>query len=187
MWSNEMKYKYMFRFPLKNLARKGLTWITSTHWSLIDLEVILKIQFYYVLFIVIYRFSYHNALRWMPWDLTDDKSTYRQISNIERTKSQTSNVSCLVLQLFCTSHWSQVLSREWKCSWSSADRRCSNYIWVVNNFIACRGVSYIRGFMVGSGNGWVQSDSVGDTVSSYWNQNFFIHERTSWISGTFKT
>ena len=33
-------------------------------------------------------------------------------------------------------HWSQVLSREWRCSWSSAERRCSNYIWVINNFIA---------------------------------------------------
>ena len=25
-------------------------------------------------------------------------------------------------------HWSQVLSREWRCSWSSADRRGYNYI-----------------------------------------------------------
>ena len=25
------------------------------------------------------------------------------------------------------------LSWEWRCSWSSADRRCSNYIWVINN------------------------------------------------------
>ena len=24
-------------------------------------------------------------------------------------------------------HWSQVLSWEWRCSWSNADRRCSNY------------------------------------------------------------
>ena len=24
MWSNDIKYKYMFMFPLKNLARKGL-------------------------------------------------------------------------------------------------------------------------------------------------------------------
>ena len=41
-------------------------------------------------------------------------------------------------------HWSQVLSREWRCSWSSADRRCSNYIWVMNNLIA----SYIRDLTV---------------------------------------
>ena len=33
-------------------------------------------------------------------------------------------------------HWSQVLSWEWRCSWGSADRRCSNYIWVINDFIA---------------------------------------------------
>ena len=32
---------------------------------------------------------------------------------------------------------------EWRCSWSSADRRCSNYIWVSNIFIAYRGTSYI--------------------------------------------
>ena len=42
-----------------------------------------------------------------------------------------SSCSCL-----CPIHWSQVLSQEWKCSWSSADRRCSNYIWVINKFIA---------------------------------------------------
>ena len=30
----------------------------------------------------------------------------------------------------------QVLSREWRCSWSSANRRCFNSIWVINNLIA---------------------------------------------------
>ena len=35
----------------------------------------------------------------------------------------------------CPIHWSQVLSREWRCSWSNADRRCSNYIRMINNFI----------------------------------------------------
>ena len=44
-------------------------------------------------------------------------------------------------------HWSQVLSREWRCSRSSADRRCSDYIWLTNKF-AYLGTSYIRGFMV---------------------------------------
>ena len=38
----------------------------------------------------------------------------------------------------------QVLSREWRCSWSSADRRCSNYIWVIDNLIAYWSASYIR-------------------------------------------
>ena len=41
-----------------------------------------------------------------------------------------------------------MLSREWRCSWSSADRRCSNYIWVIDNFIPYWGASYIRGFTV---------------------------------------
>ena len=41
-----------------------------------------------------------------------------------------------------------MLSREWRCSWSSADRRCSNYIWVINSFIAYQGATYIRGLMV---------------------------------------
>ena len=51
--------------------------------------------------------------------------------------------SCL-----CSIHWIQVLSWEWRCSWSSADRRCSNYIWVINNFIAYEGATYTRGFTV---------------------------------------
>ena len=44
--------------------------------------------------------------------------------------------------------WSQVLSWEWRCSWSSADRRCSNYIWVINNVIAYKSASYIRDLTV---------------------------------------
>ena len=43
--------------------------------------------------------------------------------------------------------WS-MYRQEWRCSWSSADRRCSNYIWVIDNFIAYYGAPYIRGFMV---------------------------------------
>ena len=48
----------------------------------------------------------------------------------------------------CPIQWSQMLSWEWRCSWSSTDRRCSNYIWVINNFIAYKGATYIRGFTV---------------------------------------
>ena len=44
--------------------------------------------------------------------------------------------------------WSQVLSWEWRFSWSSADRRCSNYIWVINNLIAYQSASYIRDLTV---------------------------------------
>ena len=70
---------------------------------------------------------------------------YRQTSSITCTKSRisyskflpnhntymflTSSCSCC-----CPIQWSQVLSQEWRCSWSSACRRWSNYIWVINNF-----------------------------------------------------
>ena len=49
-----------------------------------------------------------------------------------------SSCSCL-----CPIYWSHVLSWEWRCSWSSADRRCSYYIWVINNFITHKGATYI--------------------------------------------
>ena len=58
---------------------------------------------------------------------------YHQTSNIRCTKAQTCFSSCSCL---CPIHWSQLLREEWRCSWSSSDRRCSNYIWVMNNFIA---------------------------------------------------
>ena len=54
-----------------------------------------------------------------------------------------SSCSCL-----CPIPRSQALSREWGYSWSSADRRCSNYIWVINSFIAYWGATYIRGLTV---------------------------------------
>ena len=60
------------------------------------------------------------------------KPTCRQVSNIRHTKFQHLKDSCRFL---CRIPWSQVSSREW-CSWSSANRRCSNYIWVIDNFIA---------------------------------------------------
>ena len=62
-------------------------------------------------------------------------NNYRKVSNIRRTKSKTWMVlvpSCSSIYLI---HWSQVSSWEWRYSWSSADRRCSNYIWVINNLI----------------------------------------------------
>ena len=48
----------------------------------------------------------------------------------------------------CPIHWSQVLSREWRCSWSSTDRQSSNYIRMINNFIGYWSVTYIRGLTV---------------------------------------
>ena len=48
----------------------------------------------------------------------------------------------------CSIYLKEVLSWEWRCSCSSADRRCSNYIKVINNLIAYYDASYIRNFMV---------------------------------------
>ena len=57
---------------------------------------------------------------------------------------------CLVslCSFLCPIHWIQVLSREWRCSWSSADRPCPNCVWMINNFVA-EGPSYINGLKVG--------------------------------------
>ena len=75
-------------------------------------------------------------------------NSYRQTDNITRTESRKLNVclsSCRCLQPI---HWSlQVLRGEWNCSWSNADRRCSNYIWGINNFIAYKGATYNRGLV----------------------------------------
>ena len=75
-----------------------------------------------------------SCTEWNHWPSANE---YCQTSNLRHTKSQTLNVPPLVLQLSkCLIHWSQVLSREWRCSWGSADKRCSNCIWVSNNFVA---------------------------------------------------
>ena len=80
--------------------------------------------------------------------LSSKHPLYRKTSSISCTKSQNINVSCIPCSCLRSIHWSQVLSWEWRCSWSSADRGCSNYIWVINNFIAYWGAAYIIGFMV---------------------------------------
>ena len=61
---------------------------------------------------------------------------YRKTSNIRRTNQKASMILISSWSRFWPILWSQVLSREWRCCWSSADRRCSNYIWVIDNLIA---------------------------------------------------
>ena len=63
------------------------------------------------------------------------RTTYRQTSDKMRIKSPNLNVSPLVLQLPLPDPLKPG-AREWRCSWSSADRRCSNYVWVIDNLIA---------------------------------------------------
>ena len=48
----------------------------------------------------------------------------------------------------CPIYWSHVLTGEWRCSWCSADRWCSNYIWVINNLIDNQSAPYIRDLTV---------------------------------------
>ena len=81
----------------------------------------------------------------LPWGMI---LTNRKISNIRRTKSQNWNVSRLVLQLPLPNPMKPGVKSGWRCSWSSADRRCSNYIWVINIFIAYWGAPYIRDLTV---------------------------------------
>ena len=71
--------------------------------------------------------------------------TYRQTSNTSCTKSQNIKVARLFFQLFYSIHWSQVLSREWRCIWSSADMRCLNYIREFHHIIAYSDAPYIVG------------------------------------------
>ena len=72
-----------------------------------------------------------------------------QVFNIRRTKSQHLKDYRVVLRLSLPNPLKpDVKSRMKMYSWSSADRRCSNYIWVIDNYIAYEGAPYIRGFTV---------------------------------------
>ena len=83
---------------------------------------------------------------------------YRQIYDKRHTDSQTLNVSQIVQQLFLSNPLKPgVKGVEWRCSWSSANRQCSNYIWLINNFIANLVVTYIRGLTAVSQCHWKYS------------------------------
>ena len=82
-----------------------------------------------------------NRLMWYTYCQTSNISTQR-ITKSPKLKCFTSHLTVFSAQ------WSQVLSWEWRYSWSSADRRCSSYIWVINNFIAYKGPPYIRDLTV---------------------------------------
>ena len=47
-------------------------------------------------------------------------------------------------------YWNHGLSREWRYNYSSANRRCSHYIWVCNNFIYYKCASCIGDLTVNS-------------------------------------
>ena len=106
-------------------------------------------------------------------------NTHSQTFNIRHTKSLNLYVYLLImwlslpnpLKLGVKSRMEMQLEQRWRCSWSSTDRWCSNYIWVINNFIAYQGVDYIRGLMVGFWYIMVVFNTILHTLKQYWNHN----------------
>ena len=89
-------------------------------------------------------------------------------------------LSCTCL---CPIYWSHVSSWEWRCSWSNADRRCSNYIWVTNNIIAHKGASYIRDLTVYELINLVELKLICHGTHGFWKKNIFqlcIHWIFQW-------
>ena len=70
--------------------------------------------------------------------------SYRQTSNIKRTNSKVQMLFVQSCNCLCQTHISQVLSRQWRCSSSRTDRRCTDYIWLINTYIT----NYIRDLMI---------------------------------------
>ena len=46
------------------------------------------------------------------------------------------------------SHYGEKIAKFMLCSWTSAERRSSNYIWVIIDLIVFYGAAYIRGLTV---------------------------------------
>ena len=93
-----------------------------------------------------YLSLFYPTIRCQWWWLKTGMK-YHKTSSISHTKSQNLNVSCILLQSSLLNPLKPGVKLRWRCSWSSTDRRCSNYIWVINNFIAYI-AAYIRGFTV---------------------------------------
>ena len=120
-----------------------------TRWSLGDFNGILH-QWFLKQILVIdgWGTSCELALMWMSQEPTDDKSTLVHVMAWWRQATSHYLNQCWPRSLTPYGVTGQVLSLEWRCSWSSVGWRCSNCIWVINNFNAYEGASYIRGFTV---------------------------------------
>ena len=83
-------------------------------------------------------------------------------SNISHNESTSPNV-------FCPIHWSQLLNWGWRCS--NVDKRCFNYIWVINNLIASKDATYMRGLTkaieYGSNCGLFNDEPLSEPVLEY--------------------
>ena len=75
----------------------------------------------------------------------------------------------------CPIRWSQLISREWRCSWSSADRRCSNYIWVTTIVIAYQDVCYVKRFH-GRSYSEFGCRLLTQTIPMMWHQYHYINK-----------
>ena len=65
--------------------------------------------------------EYLTPFRWDVYCCADNIAICRKTSSISRTKPQHLNVSLSSYSCLCPIHWSQVLSREWICSWSNGE------------------------------------------------------------------
>ena len=70
------------------------------------------------------------------WTTLGPMPVYRKISNISRTKSQNLNDSHLFSQSSLPNLLRPGVKSRMKMQLEPRDRRCSNYIWVINNLIA---------------------------------------------------
>ena len=136
-----IRSQHWFRYWLGAIRHQAITWANVDpdlcHHMVVLGHNWVKCSINCKLIYSFLQWCVHLVSRVAYTDFLGQKQSYCQISNIRCTKSPNLNVSHLVLLYrFCPIHWNQVLSREWRCSWSSTDRRCANYIFVINKFIA---------------------------------------------------
>ena len=74
-----------------------------------------------------------------------------------------------------------MLSREWRCSWSSAGRPCFNYIWVIDKCIAYQGASCIRGFTVCCNTMYLEYICFNHKKTHSWCYFLSFQDMTSWV------
>ena len=133
LWGESTGHRIFYVFYVRPNKRLNIQWNCrwfGTPWCLCGVTVIIT------------SLSLSLSLSLCQWNnsegqhhtVSNHNKEYRQVSNIRRAKSQ--QILVLPCDFLCRTPWSQVSSREWRCSCSSADRRCSNYIWVIDNFIA---------------------------------------------------
>ena len=80
------------------------------------------------------RIHYYMLYEWPPCCRWCFQIESIKITSMKKEIVTSNHITSMFLisscRCLCPIHWSQVLSREWRCSWSSASKRCSNYIWI---------------------------------------------------------